>query len=76
MTSETNTKLKGQIKWYNSTKGYGFIKVEGREKDIFFHAKAWNLLGITVLPTEGETLAFTLVEGPKGAFATELERKS
>lgn len=69
-------KAQGTIKWYNSSKGYGFIKVDGRDKDIFFHAKQWNAMGTTALPVEGETMAFTVVAGPKGDFATELERKS
>lgn len=69
-------KIAGVVKWFDKAKGYGFIQVEGREKDIFFHAKAWNAMGTTALPVEGETMAFTLVNGPKGAYATDLERKS
>lgn len=72
--SDTNKQL-GVVKWYNSSKGYGFLKVEGREKDIFFHAKAWNALGTTALPVDGEPIAFTLEDGPKGSYATNLERK-
>lgn len=67
-------KIQGRIKWYNGTKGYGFLEVTGREKDVFFHAKAWNAVSSTP-PVDGETIAFTEVAGPKGAFATELERK-
>lgn len=64
----------GVIKWYNGTKGYGFIKVEGREKDIFFHAKQWNTAAMKTPPVEGEKLTFTIVDGPKGAYATNLVR--
>lgn len=65
----------GKIKWYDSTKGYGFIKVEGREKDIFFHAKHWNAAALNRLPVDGETIHFTIEEGPKGAFATGINRQ-
>jgi cold shock protein len=68
------SKSVGQVKWYDQVKGYGFIKVDGREKDIFFHAKQWNLAALNSLPVDGETLHFTIEEGPKGAFAKEIVR--
>ena len=64
----------GVCKWYNTTKGYGFIKVEGREKDIFFHAKQWNITAPGSPPVEGERLYFVIVDGPKGAYATDINR--
>lgn len=66
--------LSGKVKWYNADKGYGFIQVDGREKDIFFHAKQWNSSGITGLPIEGELLNFVVDQGPKGDFATTISR--
>ena len=67
-------KIHGVVKWYDITKGYGFIKVEGREKDIFFHAKQWNAAALNSLPVDGEIIHFTIEEGPKGAFAKEIHR--
>lgn len=64
----------GNIKWYNQAKGYGFIQVTGREKDIFFHAKQWHASLIKTPPVEGEVLQFEIVDGPKGAYATKLVR--
>lgn len=69
-----NVKMCGQVKWYDKAKGYGFIKIDGREKDIFFHAKQWNPVAGASLPVEGEMLSFTLIDGPKGPYATNLER--
>ena len=66
----------GTVKWYDQVKGYGFIKVEGREKDIFFHAKQWNAAALNSLPVDGEKLHFVIEEGPKGAFAKEIARES
>ena len=66
--------ISGKVKWYDQVKGYGFIQVDGREKDIFFHAKVWNKVAQGSLPVEGETVNFLLTEGPKGAFASEIKR--
>ena len=68
-------KISGKVKWYDQVKGYGFIKVEGREKDIFFHAKHWNAAALNSLPVDGETIHFTVEDGPKGEFATSIARQ-
>ena len=69
-------KISGIVKWFDSTKGYGFIKVDGRDKDVFFHAKNWNPVGKGQLPVEGETLTFTESMGPKGLFAESISRET
>lgn len=38
--------LKGTVKWFNTKKGYGFIKPEGDEKDVFVHVTALEKAGI------------------------------
>lgn len=65
---------RGKVKWYDTVKGYGFIQVEGREKDIFFHAKQWNAAALNSLPVDGEGLDFIIADGPKGPYATEIKR--
>ena len=39
----------GTVKWFNSTKGYGFIAVEGRSNDVFVHISAVERSGLTGL---------------------------
>lgn len=68
------SRINGIVKWYDQVKGYGFIKVEGKEKDIFFHAKQWNAASLSSLPVDGETIQFTIEDGPKGEFATGIIR--
>ena len=68
----TEVKMRGSVKWYNVQSGYGFIKIPGREKDIFFHAKQWHAAKFNRLPIENEAVQFTAVEGPKGTFATDI----
>lgn len=70
----TNEQVRGSVKWFNTEKGYGFITVQGREKDVFFHAKQWNSAAMNGLPVEGETLTFVVAPGPKGDFATNITR--
>lgn len=65
--------INGLIKWYDGKKGYGFIKVDGRDKDVFFHAKQWNLVS-KLPPVDNEPVTFTLVDGPKGAYATNINK--
>lgn len=56
-------------------KGFGFIKVEGREKDVFFHSK--ELVGVQFDELrEGEKLTFEIVDTPKGPNAIKVSRIS
>ena len=50
----------GKIKWFNPTKGYGFIEKEG-DKDVFLHVSALEKAGISVLK-EGEEVSFDIGE--------------
>ena len=50
----------GKIKWFNPTKGYGFIEQEGN-KDVFLHVSALEEAGIDTLQ-EGETISFEIGE--------------
>lgn len=57
----------GTVKWFNSTKGFGFIEVEN-ENDVFVHYSEINATGFRSLD-EGQRVEFTLVEGQKGPQA-------
>ena len=50
----------GKIKWFNPTKGYGFIEQEG-SKDVFLHVSALEEAGISTLQ-EGENIEFEIGE--------------
>ncbi|MGL4495486.1 MAG: cold-shock protein [Beijerinckiaceae bacterium] len=51
---------KGTVKWFNATKGYGFIQPEGGGKDVFVHISAVERAGLTTLK-EGQVVTFELV---------------
>jgi CspA family cold shock protein len=54
-------------------KGFGFIKCEGREKDLFFHSS--ELVGVTFDELrEGDTMTFEIAESPKGPNAVKVSR--
>jgi cold shock protein len=50
----------GTVKWFNSTKGYGFIMPQGGGKDVFVHISAVERAGSSSL-NEGQTVEFDLV---------------
>lgn len=64
---------KGKVKWFNDTKGYGFIQIDGQDKDIFVHYSSVKAEGFRTL-SEGEEVEFELVEGPKGLKAENVVR--
>lgn len=53
--------------------GYGFIKVEGGDKDVFFHASAVVDVDFNDLQ-EGDVVTFEVEEGPKGPAATNVQK--
>jgi|TARA_B100000959_G_scaffold270087_1_gene316533 cold shock protein len=64
--------LKGKVKWFNPTKGFGFIEREDKEKDVFVHMSAVRDAGMNGLE-EGQSLSFEVVDGPKGPNAANLK---
>jgi len=62
---------RGRIKWFNNAKGYGFIREEGREEDVFVHYTAIQGDGYKSLKS-GQEVEFKLCEGPKGLHAQEV----
>ncbi len=63
---------KGTVKWFNDTKGYGFITMEGGG-DVFVHHSAIQGEGFKTL-AEGQEVTFEIVEGPKGPKAENVEK--
>ena len=64
--------LQGKVKWFNPTKGYGFIEREDKEKDVFVHVSAVRDAGMNGLD-EGQALTFDVDDGPKGRSAVNLK---
>ena len=54
-------------------KGFGFIKVEGQEKDLFFHSNELQNVKFDEL-REGDTLSFEVAQSPKGPNAVKVSR--
>jgi CspA family cold shock protein len=61
----------GTVKWYNSTKGYGFIQPDDGSKDAFVHVSAIERAGMNDL-SEGQKISFELVADTRsGKFSAE-----
>jgi CspA family cold shock protein len=50
----------GNVKWFNTTKGYGFIQPQGGGKDVFVHISAVERAGLSTL-NEGQTVTYEIV---------------
>ncbi len=61
----------GTVKWFNATKGFGFIAPEGGGKDVFVHRSAIEGSGYTEL-SEGQNIEFQSQQAPKGPQATRV----
>ncbi|SFR19030.1 cold-shock protein [Poseidonocella sedimentorum] len=55
----------GTVKWFNTTKGYGFIEPETGEKDVFVHISAVERSGLTGL-SDNQKVSFEFEEGRDG----------
>jgi len=64
--------LKGKVKWFNATKGFGFIEREDKEKDVFVHSSAVRDAGLNGLE-EGQEVTFDVEDGQKGPAAVNLK---
>ena len=65
-------RITGTVKWFNAQKGFGFIAREGGA-DVFVHHTAIQMKGFRTLK-EGETVAYDLLESPKGLQAVNVMR--
>jgi len=65
--------IHGKVKWFNPTKGYGFISRDDDSKDVFVHSSAVKDAGISDL-AEGDSITFEVEEGAKGPAAVNLQK--
>jgi CspA family cold shock protein len=63
----------GTVKWFNDSRGYGFIQRDGGKGDVFVHYSAIIGQGFQTL-REGERVEFTIEQGRKGPAAANVRR--
>jgi cold shock protein len=64
--------ITGTVKWFNDSKGYGFISRQDGGKDVFVHHSAIQGGGFKSL-AEGQSVTFDVEQGPKGSSATKVK---
>ena len=62
----------GTVKWFNESKGFGFITPDDGSKDVFAHFSAIAADGFRTL-AEGQKVTFDVEDGPKGPQATNIK---
>ncbi len=62
----------GTVKWFNDSKGFGFISQEGGQ-DVFVHYSAIESQGFKSL-AEGDRVSFEITDGPKGPQASNVQK--
>lgn len=62
----------GTVKWFNESKGFGFISPDDGSKDVFVHFKAIQGSGFKKLE-EGQKVEYEVVQGPKGPNAENVK---
>ena len=60
----------GTVKWFNASKGFGFIEPEDGSKDAFVHISAVEKAGLSTL-NEGQRVSFALVSGRDGKMSAD-----
>jgi CspA family cold shock protein len=69
----TEDRIKGTVKWFNGSKGYGFITPEDGSKDVFVHHSAIETEGYADL-NENDSVEFSIEQSPKGPSAVRVVR--
>jgi len=62
----------GTVKWFNDSKGFGFITPDGGGEDVFAHFSAIQTKGFKSLK-EGQRVTFDVTDGPKGKQAANIQ---
>lgn len=65
-------KIKGQVKWFNESKGFGFITPADGSKDVFVHFSAIQVVTAFKTLAEGQNVEFEIQDGQKGPAAVNV----
>jgi CspA family cold shock protein len=72
---DVNIMSTGKVKWFNESKGYGFIEPDGGGRDVFVHYSAIQGEGYKTL-SEGQAVEFEVMQGEKGPQASNVSKAS
>jgi CspA family cold shock protein len=72
LKKEDRNMATGTVKWFNDSKGFGFITPDGGGEDLFAHFSEINMQGFKTLK-EGQKVSFEIVDGKKGKQAAKIQ---
>ena len=64
-------RLRGEVRWFNAQRGYGFIGLENEDKEVFVHYSSIEGEGYLKLE-KGQKVEFSIEDGPKGTQAASV----
>jgi cold shock protein len=73
--TEENIMATGTVKWFNDSKGFGFLTQDGGSEDVFCHHSSITMDGFRTL-AEGQKVEFDVTRGPKGLQASNVRATS
>ena len=71
-SNNSRVDVNGKVKWFNDSKGYGFITPDDGERDLFVHHSDIQMDGFRTI-REGQAVEFEVEEGPKGPAAKSVK---
>lgn len=73
MSDKESVRHSGFVKWFNDSKGFGFLILDGINRDVFAHKQQLTKSGVESIK-EDDKVSAVVRDGPKGLFAVDIKK--